>query len=332
MINNTILSLLNNDSSNINVQECFDEIFSGMANPYTSAIFLSLLKTRQENTDDILFGINSARSAIKKISLDTDYDFLIENICLDEMPQYLDISFAMDIVCASCNVSVIKSATTDKEKISYSTLKALDIDISNLKTEDFEKNKFMYSFISNENPYVKYTQELSKALPYRTILNIINNFLNPYSVKNCTLALCGRENVQKYAQICLSLGYVNSIIFSAGDFPYVSIEGETSISEAWKNKVFSYTVAPQLLGIEPNSLESIKVENAKHGSEIIKAVFENKLKNSYFDVIIINSGLTLYITKRTKSLMEGISLAKKVIDEGKAIEVLENLKNKTPLI
>ncbi len=331
MINSAILNFLNNEDQDIDMQECFDEIFSGVCNPYISAVFLSLLKTRENSIEDIVAGINSARNAIKKYNLDIDYDFSIENMCLNEASEYLDISFATDIVCASCDVGAVKVLMPDGKNKSLSTLKSFNSEFCDFKADDFEKNKFMYAQISTDNPYLKYTQELSKALPYETILNIINKFLNPYNIKNCTLALCGRENVEKYAQICLNLGYTNSIVFSAGDFPYVSIEGETSISEAWKNKVFSYNVAPQLLGIEPNSLDSIKVENINHGAEIIKAVFGNKLKDSNYDAIVINSALALYITKRTKSLMEGIELARKTIDDKKAYEVLEGLKIKTPL-
>ena len=328
MINEAIISILNNNDSDYNMQECFDEMFSGLSAPILSGIFLSLLKLEEETSENILQGINSARNSIKKIKLDIDYDFLIENICINKMPDYIDLSFAMDIVCRACEIGVVKSLPSNYayKNSSFDILKCFGGSFDNFKEENFEKVKFLYSYISSDNPYIKYTQELFKVLPYDTILNRINCFLNPYGIKNCTVALLDKTQVEKYAKLCLELGYTNSIIFSGDNFPYVSIEGETAISEAWKNKIFSYSVTPELLGIKPNSLDSIKVENIEHSAEILKAVFENKLKDSCYDAIIINSGLALYITKKAKSLMEGINLARKTIDEGKAQEILLSLQ------
>ena len=329
MINSAICNILNGEKSEINIQECFDEIFSGLCEPILSGVFLALYNTLEEKYEDIVAGINSARNALKKTNLDTDYNFLIENICIDQKKQYLDISFATDIICASNDVAVVKSQPYNcfYKNNSFETLKAFGIDINNLEKNDFEKTKFQYSYINQESAYLKYTQELFRILPFETILNKINPFLNPFNTKNCAIALCDKNKVEEYAKICLSLNYTNSIVFSSGDFPYVSIEEETIVSEAWKNKIFSYTITPELLGIQKNSLDSIKTENPAHCAEIIQAVFENKLKDSNYSAIIMNSALSLYITKCANSLMQGFELAKKTIESNMAIEKLNQLKN-----
>ena len=333
MINDAICAVLDNNDFDINIQECFDEIFSGLSNPILSGVFLSLLKTKTQTLEDVLAGINSARNAIKKNNLSLNDNCLIENICLNEQSEYLDISFATDIISAACEIGTVRAIPNNcfYKSNPFETLKAFKINTDNLNFDNFEKIKFIYGYISPESPYIKYTQELYGALPYKTILNTINHFLNPYNAKNCTVALFDKACVEKYAQLCLNLGYNNSIVFSAGDFPYVSTENETNISEAWKNKIFSYTVTPELLEIKQNPTDLLKVESSLHGAEIIQAVFENKLKNSCYDAIIINSALALYITKKAKSLMDGINLAKKTINENKAFEVLMNIKNISPL-
>ena len=332
MINSAICDILNNKDSDFNIQECFDEIFSGLCDPILSGIFLSLLKTKEELFEDILAGINSARSAIKKISLGVDGGNLIENICLNQMPEYLDITFATDIITSACEIGTVKAIPFNYlyKNSSFDTLKAFSVNLEDLNCENFEKTNFIYGYISSDSPYLKYTQELYRALPFDTILNRINNFLNPYSAKNCTVAVLDKSAIEKYAQLCLNLGYTNSIVFSAGEFPYVSVESETKIAEAWKNKIFTYTVAPELLGVNQSSIDSLRVENISHGAEIIQSVFENKIKNSYYDAIVINSGLAIYITKKTKSLMEGIALARKTIDDGKALEQLLRIKSINP--
>lgn len=329
MINSAICAILENKDTEINTQECFDEIFSGISSSYSAAIFLALINLQELCKEDIISGTVSARNAVKKYNLNKDYNTMLENICLNPSNEYLDISFAMDIITSACEIGTVKSYIPNvihKNK-SFETLNTFGINIENLSAENFEKINFIYSYISQDEPYVKYTKELINALPFKSLLDITTCFLNPYNSKNCTLALCNKKQVEKYAAICLSLGYNNSIVFSSDNFPYVSIENETFVSEAWKNKIFSYTLTPQLLEIKQNSLDSIKVENVSHNCEIIKAVFENKLKDSYYDVIVINAGLALYITKKCASLLEGINLAKKIVDEGKALEQINKIKN-----
>ncbi len=327
MINSAIRNIVDNNSQDINIQECFDEIFSGVCNSVLAGTFLSLIKNRETFFDDLLSGINSARNAIKKISLEGDYDFLTENICLNHNNNYLDISFAMDIILSANEAGIVKSSPYAYCSInrSYETLKAFGIDIDRLNYENFEKTRFLYDFINQESPYIKYTQELFRTLPFDSIINTINYFLNPFCVKNCSVALNDKNLVEKYANLCLNLGYKNSIVFSSGDFCFVSPEGETFVCEAWKNKIFSYTVAPELLGINQNPLTDLHVENIEHNKEILTAVFENKLKNTAYDTIVVNSALALYITKKSKSLMEGIELAKSTIDKGLALEKLQEI-------
>lgn len=328
MIKKAINDILNNENNEINIEECFDEIFSGLSEPVLSGIFLTLLEIKQYGMEDIVSVINSARSAVKKAALTIDSQSLIENICLNGCSKYLDISFAMDVILSANGIGAVKYNPQSGfyQNISFDTFRAFNLNTENLTADNYEKTKFIYNYLSNETPYIKYTQELYRVLPFKTILNTVNYFLNPLSAKNCTIALSDKNLVEKYANLCLNLGYENSIIFSGGNFPYISIEGESKVSEAWKNKIFSYTMTPELLGIERKPLDDVKVENSNHSAEVINAVFENKLKDANFDIIILNSALALYITKCAKSLMEGVELARKTVIEGRAKEQLEMIK------
>lgn len=328
MINAAINNILNGFDNDINIEECFDEMFSGLSDSVLSGVFLTLLEVKQYDINDILLAINSAKAAIKKIKLTIDSSSLIENLCLNDNSKYLDISFAMDIILSANSIGIAKynPSSSFYKNSSFDTLRAFGLNAEKLVEDNWEKTKFIYYYLSNETPYLKYTKDLYRTLPFKTILNTINYFLNPFGAKNCAIALSDKSMVEKYANICLSLGYENSIVFSGDNFPYISIEGESKVSEAWKNKIFSYTVAPELLNIERKPLDSIKVENSNHSAEVINAVFQNKLKDANYDAIILSSALALYITKSAKSLMEGVELARKTVSEGRALEQLELVK------
>ena len=109
------------------------------------------------------------------------------------------------------------------------------------------------------------------------------------------------------------------------NLPFISPNGETFIAEAWKNKIFTYVLSPELLGYSEASLDEIKVYSKEENAKNIIEIFENKLKDAKFNSIILNSALSLYISKKADSIISGINLAKKTIETGLALEKLNQI-------
>ncbi|MBQ8476447.1 hypothetical protein IJ531_05235 [bacterium] len=197
MINSAISAFLNNNNSDIDIQECFDEIFSGVCEPLNAGAFLSLLKQKGENLSDVLAGIKSASQALKKINIAQGED-IIENIVINPPGNMFDISLGVDIIVSASGVGVVKTALPDYliQNTSFKTLEKLGINIEKLTPDNFEETKFIYSYIDKNSPYLKYTKELQRVLTNDSILKTINKFLNPYGAKNCTLALSSYNKVE----------------------------------------------------------------------------------------------------------------------------------------
>ena len=129
------------------------------------------------------------------------------------------------------------------------------------------------------------------------------------------------DDTEKIARLCLSLGYKNSIIVNGQNkYPYATLEGENYISEAWKNKVFTYTLTPDLVDLKEE--EVIFPKSREENFHLIYNVFDGKIKNAPYGSIILNAGLSLYITKKSPTLIDGIALAKHATESGMAREVL----------
>lgn len=329
MINEaTNLLLEKKDLTFINTQEVFDEILSGLANDIQTTSFLTALKSKNANSDEITAAILSSKEALKAPSIQIN-DNNIENIIFNETAEYIDISLACDLICSSCDIFASKYSFEFNKNPSFEILSLMGI---NVKKElsfdmDFENINFAYFYLSNSSPYAKYSENIRKTLPFENIFDITTKMLNPLKSKNLLLGIKDQAQIQTFANIALKLGNENSIIISAqNNIPFVSIEGETKIAEAWKNKIFEYSLTPDLLGFDYAKLDDIKCNSPEENANNLYEIIQGKLKNSMYDTIILNSALALYITKKTASVMDGIKLAQKTIDSGLVYEKFLQIK------
>ena len=332
MIKDAINKLSNGqDLSDFEIKEVFDEITSGLATEALISSFATALHSKNPNAIEISASIQAASESIKPINLNLDNENLIENITFNEFNSIINIPLAVDLICSSADLGALKysfNSSLDKNN-TFEILRNLGIKPQENNTDfvdNFEKTNFGYVYLSKDETYYKYCKEFSKKLPFFNIFSITEKMLNPYKAKNQVLGVNSKDIVEKYAQICLYLNNSNSIVLSWNNAPYATISGETFVAEAWKNKIFTYILTPDLVGLKTASEDEIKCENEKHCAELLENVFSNKIKGAYYDVIVLNSSLSLYIAKKADSLMDAINLAKRLIDNGIVLEKINQLR------
>ncbi len=320
------------------ILEAFDEIYSGIADEVLAVSFITLLNgfIKTENNIDIIeSAIKSANSAMKRISLNLDLTYAVKTTEIEDNTKYFDISFIRDIVLASNNVPVVKYSIDYSKSSEYIT-KKLNInpyqknENGEFDTESIEKTNYCYIKPDETESYLKYSDNISKKLCFKNILNITNKMLNPCMAKNIAIGVDNIDKVEKTAKLCLNLNYTNSIVISSKDnTPFVSPEQESYVAEAWKNKIFAYRLTPELVDLPLHPIKELECENIDHNIETIDELFKGNLKNSaIYDTAVINSALALYIVKKADSVMNGIEMAKNAIDTGLAKEKFEAIKNK----
>lgn len=312
----------------IEVREIFDEIYQGISNEISSTAFIVALEKITKTEELLQAAIEASNDAVIKPFCNLDNLFQTINLAPNE--KYLDIFFALDVINSANNIKSIKYATEKFNNSKAFKKYGNKIEKYSQNIVDYlEENNFLYYYLNSDEKYLKYTNAIRKNLEFENIFDFIDNFLNPFNIKNQLIGADNSYDIQKIAQLALMLKYENTIaVKSPCEIPYAVLEGENHIAEAWKNKIFSYTLDAKLLDLPTYTIDKIKVENDEESLEIIENVFNNKIKDAPYYTIILNSALALYISKSAPSLIDGIKLAQKTIDEGKAKEKLEQIKTK----
>lgn len=332
MIKETIKKLLcSKPVSILEIRETFEEIFSGLSNEIQTSSFLTLLNFQKDDIDSIICAIETSCQALKRPYSVLNNDNLIENIAFESNNNFFDVSLIQDLISSSADLNISKyDFDCAYQNKSFDILRKMGVDIKkdiNFSNVEFEKLNFNYFYLSNETPYFKYSEKVRLALPFDNIFNITKIMLNPLGAKNLFLGVNKKELVEKYANISLKLQKNNSIIICADNkYPFVSPNGDSYIAEAWKNKIFTYELNPTLLGFEEYDINEIICENNEQNAQDIIEIISNKKKGAKYILALINSGLSLYISKKADSIITGIELAQKLIEENKVLEKFEQIK------
>ena len=104
------------------------------------------------------------------------------------------------------------------------------------------------------------------------------------------------------------------------------MDGETKVAEAWKNKIFAYVLTPELLGVKASCLDELKCSSTEENANDILLLAQNKLVGAKYNAAILNAGLSLYISKKADSIIDGIDLAKDTINSGRMLEKYKQIK------
>ena len=328
MIEEALKILVKGESLSYNqTKEVMKEITEGMAAESQISAFLTGLRIKGETIDEI----TACAEVMKEKCIKTD---LKGAETLDivgtggDMTNTFNISTTTAFVAAAGKVPIAKHgnrALTSKSG-SIDVLEALGINVNTTLQKEYEifkKLNICFMFAQNHHPAMKYASKVRKELKFRTIFNILGPLTNPASASSQLFGVYDRSLVHTLAQVISNLGVKNAIVVHGEDgMDEATITGETYISEARNGIIKDYTIKPEDFMLKRSTLEEIKGSSPKENAQIILDIFKGKERGAKRDIVILNSALAFYTYNKTRSIQEGIDLAKEIIDSKLCLDLL----------
>ena len=129
--------------------------------------------------------------------------------------------------------------------------------------------------------------------------------------------------VNPLAQVLVNLGVKRGmVVYGQDKLDEISLCAETSICEIQNGWFKSYTISPEDFGFERCSHDDMKGGTPEENAEITRGILGGS-KGHKRNAVLMNAGAALYIAGKAESMNEGINLAGKIIDSGKALETLK---------
>lgn len=329
MIKEAIVKIVNKED--LTYDEAYtvmNEIMSGETTPTQNAAFLAALSTKSakaETTDEIAGCAAAMRAHATKVEAGMDV-FEIVGTGGDNAHSF-NISTTAALVAAAGGVKVAKHGNRAASSScgTADCLEALGVNIQQSPkrcVELLNEVGMCFFFAQKYHSSMKYVGAIRKELGFRTVFNILGPLTNPASPSMQLLGVYDEYLVEPLAQVLVSLGVKRGmVVYGMDKLDEISLSSPTKVSEIKDGWYKTYIIKPEDFGFETCSKDDLKGGTPDENAKITLGILKGD-KGHKRNAVLLNAGASLYIGGKADSFMEGVELAAKLIDEGKALEVL----------
>lgn len=318
-------------------EAAFGAILSG-ADEIQVGCLLTLLRARGETPEEIAGMVRAMNSACNAVSLKGKKLLDIVGTGGDGADT-INISTASVVLAAACGCTVAKAGNRSVSSAcgSADVLETLGVkvDISPAqvaKCVDACGIAFMFAPINH--PAMRFVAPVRKRLGVRTCFNILGPMTNAAAAQRAVIGVFGEHLVPLMAGALKEVGRVDHAVVIHGvgldeisplgpatilEIKNIAPEGEPKVYET---KEFSFD--PLDIGIQRCKVEDLRgggpEENAE---EFRKVLLGGEEMNAKRDSICLNAGVGCYVYGLAGTIEEGVDMARKTLQSGKATEVLK---------
>lgn len=329
MIKEAIVKIVNKED--LTYDEAYavmNEIMSGETTATQNAAFLAALSTksaRAETKDEIAGCAAAMRAHARRVETGMDIMEIVGTG--GDNAHSFNISTTSALVAAAGGVKIAKhgNRAASSQCGTADCLEALGVNIRQSPAKCIELLRdvgICFFFAQEYHASMKYVGAIRKELGFRTVFNILGPLTNPASPSMQLLGVYDDYLVEPLAQVLIDLGVRRGmVVYGQDKLDEISVSAPTTICEIKDGWTKNYVIAPEDFGIKRCSKNELKGGTPQENAEIVRAVLGGE-KGPRRDAVLLNAGAALYIGGKAECLEQGIALAAKIIDTGKALDTL----------
>lgn len=315
--------------------QVMNEIMDGATTQVQNAAFLAALSTKSTRAETI-DEISGCAAAMRAHALKVDHDMDVLEIVGTggDGAQSFNISTVSAFVLAAAGVKVAKhgNRAASSKCGTADCLEALGINIvqePEKAVELLQKAGMCFFFAQKYHASMKYVGPIRKELGIRTVFNILGPLTNPGHPTMQLLGVYDEYLLEPLAKVLTSLGVKRGLVVYGQDkLDEISLSAPTSVCELDNGTYKTYEIKPEDFGLTRCTREDLRGGDPAENAQIAIAVLKGE-KGPRRDTVLMNAGAGLYIAGKASSIADGIRLAGELIDSGKALAVMEALKQKS---
>lgn len=331
MIKEAIVKIVNKeDLSYDEAYTVMNEIMSGKTTPTQNSAFLAALSTKSTRAETIS-EIAGCAAAMRDhaVKLETGMDLFEIVGTGGDNSQSFNISTTSALVAAAGGMKVAKhgNRAASSKCGTADCLEALGVNIEQSPDRCIEllnEVGMCFFFAQKYHTSMKYVGAIRKELGFRTVFNILGPLTNPGSPKMQLLGVYDEYLVEPLAQVLINLGVRRGmVVYGQDKLDEISLSAPTTVCEFKDGWFKSYTIKPEDFGLNRCSKQELVGGTPQENADITLAILQGKEKGAKRNTVLLNAGAALYIGGKADSFNNGVQLAAKLIDSGRALATLE---------
>ena len=303
------------------------EISTKKYNDSQVASFLTVFKMRNPSLQEIEGFRDALLDLCIKIDLSSDFETI--DLCGTggDGKNTFNISTISSFVVAGAGYKVTKHGNYGVSSScgSSDVLQQLGVKLSN--NHDYlkkclDKGNFCYLHAPLFHPAMKNVASVRKELEFKTFFNVLGPLVNPSEPKNQLSGVYNLEIARLYGYVFENTKKNYSILYSLDGYDEISLTSDfMKISR--NNSIIN---SPEYFGfnkINPHGIKGgVSIEES---ATIFIKILENNGSKSQTNVVLANSAIAIQ-TITNKTIDECLSIAKKSIESGNALNCLKKIQ------
>jgi anthranilate phosphoribosyltransferase len=171
---------------------------------------------------------------------------------------------------------------------------------------------------------MRHVTPIRGELGFRTIFNLLGPLTNPAGAKRQVVGVFAERWVAPLAQVLGALGSERAWVVHGGGMDELSTTGESSIAEWREGQVRLFTVTPEAVGLQRAALADLTGGTPAQNAQALRRLLAGEA-GPYRDVVLLNAAAAFLVAEKVETLREGVELAGRIIDEGRAEAALDKL-------
>ncbi|MBF0593466.1 MAG: anthranilate phosphoribosyltransferase [Candidatus Omnitrophica bacterium] len=311
------------------MHDVMTEIMSGRAIEHDILDFLAAMNAKGPSIEEI----TGAAQVMRKYVLPVNSN---RKVILDtcgtggDGKQSFNISTAAAFVVAGAGVGVAKHGNRSVSSLcgSADVLEELGVNIE-MPHEQLnaclKQVGLVFLFAQRHHPAMKHVAAARKTLGVKTLFNILGPLTNPAHADHQMMGVYSRQLTEPLLHVLKNLGTKKAIVVHGADgLDEISTTDKTFISEFDGVNIRSYEIVPEEFGLKRASEESLKGGDKVMNARIIREILEGA-HGPQRSIVQLNAAFALYAAGAVPSPEEGMVTAAKSLNDGDALDILENL-------
>jgi anthranilate phosphoribosyltransferase len=317
------------------VNSVMTDILSGKTTDSDNVSFLSNLAEKGE-TDDELLGMLDKMNEFSLKMVPKNHGTIIDMCGTGgDKLQTFNISTTASFVVAAAGGIVAKHGNRSSSGVSGSAdifeYFGYDLNQDPSQIADIlEKHKICFMFAQKFHPAMKHVSVARKQIGKRTAFNLLGPLSNPAGVKNQLVGVFSIEYLDRLPLIMKRKGVENIMTVRSDDgMDEFSTSAVNRVCILRNDKVLMNAIDPEVVGLHKSSLQDIQIKTKEDAIKSFVRVLNNTANQAMIETTVLNAAGGLIVANIAKNFEEGVELAKKTIQDGKAFRLLEKFVKDT---
>ena len=332
MIKEAIIKIVNKgDLTYDEAYSVMNEIMSGETSPTQNAAFLAALSTKSTKAETI-DEISGCAAAMREHATPVPHpgmDVLEIVGTGGDGAHTFNISTTAAFVIAAAGIKVAKhgnrAASSSSGTADVQQALGINIDQSPEKALQLLKDVgFCFLFAQKYHAAMKYVGAIRKELGFRTVFNILGPLTNPANPSYFLLGVYDEYLVEPVAKVLDQLGVKRALVVHGLDhLDEISASAPTLICELKNGYYRTTTIKPEDFGLPQGTKEELVGGSPEDNAKMTRGILEGTMTGTKRNAVLLNAGAAIYVGGGADSIKEGVKKAAELIDNKKALQVLE---------